>query len=137
MTWLAPHPQALVWLMLVAGLVGGFTSAVWSDGPLKEGILKRLSIGVLASFTVPLLLRTISSDLIATPKEPATLRDPIDYLVFLGFCLLAAYSAPAYLDKLTSRILKDLEEKVKKTVAMVDNAAKQIEATTAKDSDPT
>jgi hypothetical protein len=103
--------------MLLTGVVAGVTAWFWAPEKQESSTwLKYLLIGVVASFTVPLFLATISSTLIV-PQGTSTQVSPTSYLVFAGLCLLVAFYAPSYLNKLSERILSQLQETRKETKA--------------------
>lgn len=102
------HLTLLAILMTVCGLAGGLVN-YW-DAPRAQvqaeshPLLKRLAAGVAASLAVPLFLNMIASTLIADSKS-----DPLELLVFAGFCIVAAISSKAFIDSLSNRLLNRME----------------------------
>jgi hypothetical protein len=100
----------LIAVMLLSGSFGGlinFFLTIKND-PENASVLKSVTIGVGASFLVPLFLNMISSNLIDTIK--GTNGAPADHskiLVFAGFCLIAAISSSAFIQTLSDRILNE------------------------------
>ncbi|MFZ4508735.1 MAG: YEATS-associated helix-containing protein [Fimbriimonas sp.] len=110
----------MVAIMIGTGILGGLAAVLWQPEPLTGRLVaKHLALAVLAALTVPLFLRTISSNLAANGTATSP-KDLLDYLVFGGFCLLASYSAPAYVQRLTERILRELEQGKKEIKLLKD-----------------
>ena len=103
---------SLLVTIAIAGVVGGSINYLLAEKPVPVGQRLRkwwqyAVIGLGASFTVPLFLNTISSSLVKevlsadlTPSAAANL------LVIAGFCILASVSSRAFMQTLTSRVLK-------------------------------
>jgi DNA-binding HxlR family transcriptional regulator len=101
------HIFILVAIMAVAGALGGSINHFLTRDDAKESYLGRcLLVGVGASFLVPLFLRMVSSNLV----DPKTDLPSTNYLVFFGFCLLAAISSKAFIQTLSDRLLKLAED---------------------------
>ncbi len=99
-------------IMTIAGIFGGvvnyFMTKVTEPG--SANIWRSVTVGVAASFMVPLFLNMISSNLldaVASAPKPA---DPIKSFVFAGFCLVASISSTAFIRTLSDRILKEAKE---------------------------
>ncbi len=105
---------ALISLIIIgAGLVGGVanyhrfeTNQLYSGFALRKSLL----VGLVAAATIPLFLRMLSSDLLS---QAAT--DPINYFVFAGFCLIAAFYSSRFLQTIGDQVLRELEEVKRKT----------------------
>ena len=92
----------LVSIIVLAGALGGF-AAYLSESEFKGEqypLLKRIGLGIAAAFVVPLFLNTISSSLIVDAEE-----FPTNYLVFAGFCVLAAFSSKTFISTLSDALL--------------------------------
>lgn len=122
--------QTIVVVMLATGAFAGVASAAWStEGRFREVWMKHILIGVLATFTVPLFLETIASNLITTSvsgsQAPADVAPSTDHLlVFAGLCLLVGYYAPSYLQRLLDRVLDQLRQTERKA----ENAEQKVNA---------
>lgn len=103
----------LIWITILAGILGGTVNYLLNQtNEFSSGdCLKNIIIGLVASALVPLFLNMLSSDLIGsirgTDKTPS---DPYKYLVFFGFCLIAAVSSRAFIQNLSDRILSEVKE---------------------------
>lgn len=73
--------------------------------------------GILASFLVPFFLTTSSSSLLEQGQ-----RNPLQLLVFLGFCLIAAMSARTFITSLSSKVIQAVNQ-VKVTAENADAKA--------------
>ena len=103
----------VIWLiMLFAGFLGGTVNYFQTYAKKEEGGSRKywtcIIIGLAASFLVPLFLKTISSNLINCTN--AGCPQALDYLVFLGICLIAAIFSRRFIDSIAARILKKVEE---------------------------
>jgi hypothetical protein len=120
----------LLMVMLLAGCFGGIINyflALKGD-PENTNIWKSLTVGVGASFLVPLFLNMISSNLIDTIKGTGgSTGDQTKLLVFAGFCLVAAISSTAFIRTLSDRILSEAK------AARKEAGEAKIEAAQAKD----
>jgi hypothetical protein len=97
----------------LSGLFSGYTSFLWRDKTpdvADPGPLKFIALSLLAAATVPLFLQTISSQLLENSASK-----PVNYIVFGGLCLLAGFSAPQYVKRLTSKIFDEVSQ-VKKAI---------------------
>ena len=114
--FLDPNTGELLGCILICGIVSGYASYLWQDKtPVQldpsqtqsSDWQKYVVISVVAAATVPLFLQTISSQLII--PEANGYAKPTNYFVFSGLCLLAGFSAPQYLKRLTSKIFEDID----------------------------
>ena len=144
MEYIIPNPMGVLFIvMLIAGLLGGAINHFLSKENIKEtneednNKLKSknfigcdLLIGLGASFTVPLFLNMISSDLISVivhgSKEGKS--EPENIYVFAGFCLIAAISSRAFIRTLSDRILREAKE-AKLEAKAADEKVQQIQKT--------
>jgi membrane protein implicated in regulation of membrane protease activity len=103
-------------LLLVAmagsGFLGGAANHLLleKDDPENAKRLRCLILGMVASFLMPLLLRTISSNLI---DKITTIQlgsgIPFDFFVFASICLLAAVFSRPLLETVSKRVLAEIE----------------------------
>lgn len=109
-------------VMLLSGVVGGIinhflTQEANIDNKKKIFMGRDIWVGIGASFSVPLFLNMISSNLIDSIKT-----EPLKIFIFLGFCLIAAISSRAFINTLSNRLLKDVEAARKEAKIAGDNA---------------
>jgi hypothetical protein len=98
--------------MIISGFFGGLINFLQSyKAESKDSILfwKCIIVGIGASFLVPLFLQTISSAIITTAEQ-----NPKDYLIFGGFCLIAAIYSKRFIETLGEKILQKAEQAEKK-----------------------
>lgn len=99
-------------VMAAAGFLGGAANhlRLQKDDPENAKRSRSFVLGLGASFLVPLLLRTISSDLI---DKVTTIRYgsgiPFDFFVFASFCLVAAILSRTFVETVTKRLLAEVE----------------------------
>lgn len=109
--------ESLLIVMILAGLLGGAINHVLSqesnNTPFKSILGRSLLVGLGASFSVPLFLNMISSELVSLlPTKPEKLY------IFAGFCLIAAISSRAFLKTLSDKLLKEVQANKKETEAI-------------------
>jgi len=112
-------------IIICCGIFGGLANYFSSDENEKFSMFKlnrSLMIGIVSAFTVPLFLEMVSSNLLAEAET-----NNIKYLVFIGFCLIAAFYANRFLDSVANNIFRDHAEVKKKTVKMEENSSKQYQ----------
>lgn len=102
------HIWTLISIIIFSGFLGGVVnyfmnnvSKTWDAYEFKKSFF----FGIVASATVPLFLETVSSKLIYDSQQ-----FPLKYFVFGGFCLLASVFSSKFLQSLSDRILKELNE---------------------------
>lgn len=131
-------------LIIAAGLVGGLaahTVSTRSKNPDEAATAQAtmpefLLLGMIASACVPLFLSLLKSQLIndifktvgadGKPLPPA--YEP--YLIFLGLCLIAAFSARRFIDTVSSQVFQRLDKvdaKVEKADAKASHAVETAE----------
>lgn len=113
--------------IISAGVLGGIISYYLenetqiSDKKKRMYQVKRhVYLGIGAAFLVPLFLWITQSEI-----RTKIGNDSSSFLVFIGFCLIAAISAKKFIQTLSNRILKDIKEIKKKTEEIEENAEKQ------------
>jgi len=89
-------------------------------------MLRRVVVGVSASAIVPLFLNMISSAIISDDM------DLQDYLIFMGFCVVAGYSSKSFL----SSVSKQLLDKVEKLGEKQSELEEEFEPIKAKETEP-
>jgi YEATS-Like-Associating Three TM len=116
----------VVVMVIVAGVIGGIINYYSADPEQKNRnyLWKAIFSGIGAALLIPLFLRTISSNLLSSIFGNNINYD--DYLVFFGFCLLASISARAFIQALSQKVYKDLQE-AKDKVNKVDTQLKSVE----------
>lgn len=106
----------VVFIILFAGIVGGWaaylTAGQTRDGSFKSPVsrLRFILLGVVASACVPLFLSLVQSNLVSAIFTADRAHPFEQYLVFLGLCLIAAFSARSFIDSISRRIIRELEE---------------------------
>ena len=109
-------------IILAAGLLGGWAGYL-ADAPggLSAGqdertrVKRHLVLGLVAAWSVPLFLSVLQSallkDIFSPRKENGVEVVPVvEYLIFAGFCLIAALSSRAFLDNLAKSVIRDVQD---------------------------
>jgi DNA-binding MarR family transcriptional regulator len=114
----------IIGVILIAGCLGGTINYLLArktdEDALKIGA--SIVVGIGAAFLVPLFLYTVSSNLVNDiHPEPGSV-DFSKFLVFAGFCLVAAISSRAFIKTLSDRILKEATEAKEKASAAEQRA---------------
>jgi DNA-binding MarR family transcriptional regulator len=124
----------IIGVILMAGCLGGTINYLL--GKRKDNDEDSLTftgsivVGIGAAFLVPLFLYTVSSNLVNDIHSNPGPADFSKFLVFAGFCLVAAISSRAFIRNLSDRILKEATEAKKKASAAeqkADSATKKAE----------
>lgn len=109
-------------IIVGAGLIGGLAAALADEAVRPESSRRTygryLLLGVIASACVPLFLSLVRSkltqDMFQLTADKATGQRFPDYyesyLVFIGICLIAAFSARRFIDSISKQVLQRLEE---------------------------
>lgn len=95
----------LVGLIVTAGLLGGIAN-YYMDQTNGTGFLKSVLLGLTAAATVPLFLKTVSSELMKECLE----GNVISYFVFFGFCTIAAIYSSKFLQTLGDKLIQEINE---------------------------
>lgn len=114
-------------IILVAGLLGGYLNFLRTRDTItlapngeptahKNYALLCLVGGVVAAALIPLFLKIIQSNLLEDKGNN------ISYMVFAGFCLIAAIFSNTFIDTLSKQVFQQLDE-VKAKVKEVDQKA--------------
>lgn len=126
------HIIILILIMLVSGAFGGLLNYLHnfdtSENEKKNTIVrnKYILLGIAAAFVVPAFLKMISSNLTST-------RENSDYLIFAGFCLIAAIFSRRFITTIGDKILeaaKKAEKVALESKQKSDNT--QLELSSAK-----
>lgn len=94
----------------------------------SNGLRKSILLGLTASATVPLFLKTVSSTLM----EDALKGSDVSYFVFFGFCTVAALFSSKFLQSLADKLLQDLKEMKQKQAELSETT----DVLVAQNSDP-
>ncbi len=94
----------------------------------RKKLTKYLVLGLTASFTVPLFLNMISSSLIKDAREDTLLQ-----FVFFGICLIASVFSQKFLQSVSQKLLRELEQQkkdskdIKQKINKQENELKALE----------
>ncbi|MFC3852859.1 YEATS-associated helix-containing protein [Salinispirillum marinum] len=97
------HVFVLIAVMLMAGLFGGLVNYYLhgQHDPDVVSLPRSLVVGGAASFMVPVVLSLLGSDLISASEG-----DPGQFVLFAGFCLIAALASRVFIISTTDRIME-------------------------------
>ncbi|HTO16315.1 MAG TPA: YEATS-associated helix-containing protein [Edaphocola sp.] len=125
------HLIILIAIMIISGAFGGFLNYLHKfDTRADEethSVTKYILLGIGAAFVIPLFLKMISSDLIRS-------SDNLDYLIFAGFCLIAAIFSKRFITTIGEQVLeraKNAEKMAKESIRKADN--NQLDIATTKE----
>ncbi|ARS38551.1 hypothetical protein CA265_02180 [Sphingobacteriaceae bacterium GW460-11-11-14-LB5] len=119
--------------MICSGGFGGYLNYLHNfdtldkDSGDKIGRFKYILLGIGAAFLVPAFLKMISSNLSISD-------DNNDYLIFAGFCLIAAIFSRRFINTIGEKILeaaKNAEKSAQESKRKIENT--QFELSTAKE----
>jgi DNA-binding MarR family transcriptional regulator len=122
-------------IILGAGLVGGlgaYLAGPRADEPQQRASLRwrHLLLGVIAAACVPLFLSLVQSAVVGEMFQASVGVDGRSatpayesYLIFVGLCLIAAFSSRRFIDSISKQLLQRLDE--------VDETAKGAAAVAA------
>ncbi|MFG1496681.1 YEATS-associated helix-containing protein [Saccharospirillum sp. HFRX-1] len=101
---MANHIFVLVAVMLMAGVFGGLVNYYMQSqyDPDTTSLPRSLVVGIGASFLVPVILALVNSDLITESSQDST-----RFLIFTGFCLIAAIASRFLVTSVSDRILSE------------------------------
>jgi tetratricopeptide (TPR) repeat protein len=106
----------LLTVMVAAGIVGGSVNlALGPHQPTWRAWFFNLLAGIGASFLMPLFLRTVSSSLLNNVLGANGSSE--DLLVFGSFCLLAAITSRKFIQSLSDKVLREIDEARQETAA--------------------
>lgn len=95
----------LVSIIGAAGLLGG-TANYYMEQASGARFWKSVFLGLTAAATVPLFLKTVSSNLMADSLN----GDVVSHFVFFGFCTIAAIFSSKFLQSLADKLLQEVKE---------------------------
>ena len=99
------HIIMLILIMLISGAFGGFLNYLHNfdttENEKQNSVVrnKYILLGIAAAFVIPVFLKMISSNLISS-------SDNNDYLIFAGFCLIAAIFSRRFITTIGDKILE-------------------------------
>lgn len=105
----------LVSIIAAAGLLGG-TANYYMEQSSGARFWKSVFLGLTAAATVPLFLKTVSSNLMADSLN----GDVVSHFVFFGFCTIAAIFSSKFLQSLADKLLQEVKEVKEKQVALTE-----------------
>lgn len=97
--------EILVGIIVAAGFLGGAAN-YYMEQANGAGFWKSVLLGLTASATVPLFLKTVSSNLMTDCLN----GDAISHFVFFGFCTVAAIFSSKFLQSLGDKLLQEMKE---------------------------
>lgn len=113
----------LIGIIIGAGLLGGAAN-FHMEKANGAGFLKSLLLGLTAAATVPLFLKTVSSNLMSDCLK----NDDLSlYLVFFGFCTVAALFSSKFLQSLADKLLQEVKEVKQKQEELAETTEVLVE----------
>ena len=125
------HLLTLIVVMLCSGAFGGYLNYLHNfDTIIDENkdnrvILKYVLLGIGSAFIVPTFLKMIASDLINDSEQ----YDNISYLIFAGFCLVAAIFSRRFISTIGEKILeaaRQAEKTSKETKQQIESTQQEL-----------
>src|SRR5690554_1558660 len=125
------HLWVLIFIMVACGAFGGFLNylndfdTVQNEKKNNRIRFKYILLGIGAALLIPLFLNMISSDIIRS-------TDHADYLIFAGFCLVAAIFSRRFISTIGDRILetaKNAEKMAMESKQKAETARKELYVT--------
>jgi DNA-binding MarR family transcriptional regulator len=123
-----PHLfEVLLAAIVIAGVLGGLLNFYQTRRADDEdsSLWKSITLGIGASFLVPLFLNTISSSLVSNIQTKPEITQ--NMLVFFGFCLVAAISSKAFIQTMSKRVLNEARE-AKEAATAANEKASEVES---------
>ncbi len=114
-------------IIFAAGLLGG-TANYYMEQANGAGFRKSVLLGLTAAATVPLFLKTVSSELLKECLE----GNAVSYFVFFGFCTIAAIFSSKFLQSLGDKLLQEIKEVKQKQ----EDLTETTDALVSQNSDP-
>jgi len=114
-------------IIFAAGLLGG-TANYYMEQANGAGFRKSVLLGLTAAATVPLFLKTVSSELMKECLE----GNAVSYFVFFGFCTIAAIFSSKFLQSLGDKLLQEIKEVKQKQ----EDLTETTDALVSQNSDP-
>jgi len=102
-------------IMLSCGGLGGY--AAWLLAPdvegqdvgIRGGWKGYVAVGMIASIVVPLFLSMARSEMIA---DTGGINNLSEAFIFAGFCVVAGFSARAFMTTISEKVLNEMQRKV-------------------------
>lgn len=120
----------IVAVMIGCGILGGAINYLLNTPAENKTycFVKNIVVGIGASLLVPLFLNMISSSLFQDICQPSQ-NDKLyaNLFTLIGFCLIASISARQFIQSVSQKIIKDVEE-VKSELEDVKESMKPIES---------
>lgn len=102
----------IIIIILICGLIGGIGNSFKERYCNWIILVKNIFLGIIAATTIPLFLNLVSSDILKKIYENEE-ENAINYLIFSGFCIIAAFSSLNFLNTISGRVLQNLKEEIK------------------------
>ncbi|PTT72589.1 MULTISPECIES: YEATS-associated helix-containing protein [unclassified Chryseobacterium] len=102
----------IILIILICGLTGGIGNSLRGVGCNWILLIKNIFLGIIAASTVPLFLNLVSSDILKNIYDKENLH-LVNYLIFSGFCMIAAFSSLNFLNTISGRVLQNLKEEIR------------------------
>lgn len=103
-------------IIVVCGLVGGYAAFMSEEKADPDGAdvipsaLRFLLLGIVAAACVPLFLSLVRSEVVTVILTNRSGQRLESYLVFIGLCLIAAFSSRRFIESVSQRILQQVEK---------------------------
>lgn len=123
--------MAIAAITIIAGIIGGIAAYLAepkpaepaSQEPPKRTLSRFLLLGVIAAACVPLFLSLLQSKLLEKILGGALTTTAFEnYLIFMGLCLVAAFSARRFIDSVTQQVIRKAEEANRNAERAVETA---------------
>lgn len=114
-------------IIFAAGILGG-TANYYMEQANGAGFRKSVLLGLTAAATVPLFLKTVSSELMKECLE----GNAVSYFVFFGFCTIAAIFSSKFLQSLGDKLLQEIKDVKQKQ----EDLTETTDALVSQNSDP-
>jgi hypothetical protein len=128
-----PHLSLLIVIMIVIGAFGGLLNYLFNfdtaENDQKKNVImfKYILLGIGAALLVPVFLKMISSNLTSS-------QDNNDYLIFAGFCLIAAIFSKRFITTIGEKILESAKKAEKSAMESKQKSEiTQLELTSTKE----
>ncbi|NVK34609.1 MAG: hypothetical protein HWE23_09030 [Rhodobacteraceae bacterium] len=114
-------------IMVVCGGLGGFAAWLLSSNTDDSAAQIRYSgygyvvVGIIAAVAVPLFLSMAQSDLI---KNMGTGEN---VFIFAGFCVVAGFSARAFMTTISQKLLSEMQQKVENAERLAEQSSEEME----------
>ncbi|PWN68561.1 hypothetical protein C1631_017890 [Chryseobacterium phosphatilyticum] len=102
----------IIIIIFICGLIGGIGNTFKERYCNWILLVKNVLLGIIAATTIPLFLNLVSSDILKNIYEDEN-KHAINYLIFSGFCIIAAFSSLNFLNTISGRVLQSLKEEIK------------------------